>query len=137
MLNFIWISQYITVICIITYMIYITICSWDVLHVEVTVFPRLYVYSLIEFTVQVLNIHVFAASTHSHLFLSMEIYNKNIRYKIKCSWCVSGITFIRYVQNRKIGKPNNIKCSEQRISVMLVHTTGSTWHRSCTNTLCM
>jgi len=31
------------------------------------------------------------------------------RYQIKCTQRVSGITFIRYAQNRKVGKPNNFK----------------------------
>ena len=30
-------------------------------------------------------------------------------YQIECAQCVSGITFFRYTQNRKVGKPNNFK----------------------------
>jgi hypothetical protein len=34
-------------------------------------------------------------------------------YQIMCAQRVSGITFIRYAQNRQIGKPNNLKVWEQ------------------------
>jgi hypothetical protein len=40
---------------------------------------------------------------------SLSISSAECRYLIKASWCVSGIIFIRYAQNRKIGRPNNIK----------------------------
>ena len=31
------------------------------------------------------------------------------RYQIYCAPRIPGITFIRYAQNRNIGKPNNLK----------------------------
>ena len=36
------------------------------------------------------------------------------RYQIQCAQRVSGITFIRYAQNRKVGKPNNLKSLASR-----------------------
>ena len=38
--------------------------------------------------------------------------NKNVDIKVSAR-CVSGINFIRYAKNRKIGKPNNLKFREQ------------------------
>jgi hypothetical protein len=44
------------------------------------------------------------------ILLSLESKKK---VDIKFSVQISGITFIRYDQNRKIGKPNNLKIWEQ------------------------
>jgi len=45
-----------------------------------------------------------------HIYLK----DKNIDIKLGAhnAQCVSGITFIRYHQDRKIGKPNNLKVFE-------------------------
>ena len=40
------------------------------------------------------------------------VKNKNFEYKVSARR-VSGITFIRYAQNRKIRKPNYLKICEQ------------------------
>jgi len=40
--------------------------------------------------------------------VTFELQQKR-RYQIQCARRVSGITFIRYAQNQKIGKLNNLK----------------------------
>jgi hypothetical protein len=59
--------------------------------------------------------------THEHLLLfelhiQMVVYvdRFHVFYQIRRYQRASGITFIRYVQNRKIGKINNLKFWEQK-----------------------
>ena len=37
------------------------------------------------------------------------VSSNSCRYQIRCAQLVSGITFIRYPHNKKIGKPNNLR----------------------------
>ena len=39
----------------------------------------------------------------------IKLYRWKRRYKIKCAWRISGMTFIRYAQGQKLRKPNKLK----------------------------